>query len=155
MTDKLSYTAARLELERYVNCNKYGNAGGCDTEGCENCPNNYREHLHVEALEVVLDTLRRKREQAVACTRRFNERHPELVEKKAAQNNRRNLRKNKQSQKYAHNNHQSWTAAEIEMVMRHEMPDAEIAKKLGRTIIAVRTRRAMVKEMQNEKTVKG
>lgn len=59
------------------------------------------------------------------------------MEKFRAYRNNQKQKRNDRSKKYAHNSGNLWKPEEVEMVIRHEIPDVEIAKILGRTIQAV------------------
>ncbi len=46
-------------------------------------------------------------------------------------------RYNERSRKFAINGHSSWSMSDIERVMKHEIPDSQLAKALGRSVQAV------------------
>lgn len=59
------------------------------------------------------------------------------MEKFRAYRNNQKQKRNDRSREYAYNNGSRWKPEEVEMVIRHEMPDIEIAKLIGRTVQAV------------------
>ena len=54
-------------------------------------------------------------------------------------------RYNKRSRKFAFNVYSRWSMVNIERVMKHEIPDSQLAKELGRSISAISTIRGRYK----------
>ncbi len=47
---------------------------------------------------------------------------------------------------YADNGGQAWTENEIDIVMKHEKPDREIASEIGRSVQAIQIMRCKIKK---------
>ena len=55
-------------------------------------------------------------------------------------------RRAERERSFAHSNGYRYTTEEKEMILKHEIPDVEIAKKIGRTTRSIHTARSKWKE---------